>query len=223
MKYVFMTITLILMACSGHSGNDGAVGAPGTPGGAGPVGPTGPVAGSPTPPNLDSVADVIQEYNEGRVAQGQDPVVQGLTCSLYTVPNTTTQIVGAVLTGVGSWTYVGVFNDANGSSAPGISVLPAPIRGLYTSYYIVKCTGLFVAPSADWYEFDLSSDDGANLSVNGALINNDGTHGVTTKSGTRFLNRGVVGFELDYLDIGGSHALMLMSNGVSVPAANFYH
>jgi hypothetical protein len=197
----------------------------GDKGDSGSTGPTGPVAvpAPVVPPNLDSIADVMQEYNEGRVAQGQDPVTVGLACSLYTVPATTTQIVGATLTSAGSWTYSGVFNDANGNSSPGLSILPASIRSLYTSYYIIKCTGLYVAPAPGYYEFDLSSDDGANLSVNGALINNDGVHGITTKSGMKFLNRGVYSFELDYLDIGGSHALMLKSGGVPVPAANFYH
>lgn len=214
MKYLLVTILLSVTACAGSDGLNGNVGA---------IGPVGPVATLPAPPNLDSVPDVIQEYNEGRVAQGQDPVTAGLTCSLYTVPNTTTQIVGATLTSVGSWTYTGVFNDVNGSSAPGLKVLPAPIRSLYTSYYIIKCTGLYVMVAPGFAEFDLSSDDGANLSVNGALINNDGTHGITTKSATKFLNRGVYSFELDYLDVGGSHALMLLSNGIPVAAENFYH
>src|SRR5665213_3287455 len=162
MKYLLITILISLTACAGNDGVDGSNGAPG---------PAGPVTTPTPPPNLDSIADVVQEYNEGRVAVGQDPVTAGLACTLYTVPNTTTQIVGAVLTSVGSWTYTGVFNDANGSSAPGLTILPAAIRSFYTSYYVVKCTGLYVMAGPGYAEFDLSSDDGANLSVNGALIN----------------------------------------------------
>jgi len=205
---------IIISACAGSDGS---------PGSAGPTGPIGPVAQPTPPPDLDSVADVLQEYNEGRVAQGQDPVTAGLACTLYTVPNTTTQIVGAVLTTVGSWTYTGVFNVANGPSSPGVNIMPSPLQGIYTSYYVIKCTGLFVALAPGYYEFDLSSDDGANLSVNGALINNDGVHSITVKSATKFLSRGVVSFELDYFDAGGSHALMLESSGIPVAAVNFYH
>lgn len=200
-----------LTACAGPKGNDGA------PGG------VTPDTVTITPDVENSIADTVQEYNEDRVTQGQDPVTAGLSCSLYTVPNTTTQITGASLTRVGGWTYAGIFNDANGPSAPGLSVLPAPIRGVYTSYYVIKCTGVFIAPIAGWYEFELSSDDGAILSVGGSLINNDGTHGITTKSAVKFLSRGASSFELDYFDIGGSHALMLLTNGVPVSAQNFYH
>ena len=210
-KLLITIFSLTLIACAGPAGHNGVDGTPGQ------------VVAVPAPPNLDTVSAVIQEYNEGRVAQGQNPVTQGLTCTLYAVPVSTSQIVGATLTTIGSWTYLGVFNDANGPSSPGLSVLPSPLRSIYTSYYIVKCLGLFVAQAAGYYDFVLSSDDGANLSVNGALINNDGTHGITTKSAVKFLNRGAYSFELDYLDIGGSHALLLKSGGLPVSASNLYH
>ncbi len=200
------------MSCKGPTGNSGAPG---------PQGPASPTVPPPLPPTPIQVA--IGEFNDQRVAVGQDPATLGLSCSLYTVPNTTTAIIGAALTGVGSWTYNGVFDDPNVSSSPGLLVLPSAIRSLYTAYYIVKCTGLFVAGASGFYSFDLSSDDGANLYVNGLLINNDGVHGITTKSATRFINRGVVSFELDFFDAGGNHALMLYSGGAPVPVENFYH
>jgi PA14 domain len=223
MKYALVLIALTLVSCAGTSGSNGAQGAPGAMGQAGPAGQV-----TVLPPDLDTISDVIQEYNENRVAQGQDSVESGLACTLYTVPNTTTQIVGATLTTVGSWTYTGLsdgsmFNQPNGPSSPGINVLPSPLQGIYTAYYLIKCTGVYVVPESGWYEFDLASDDGANLYINGLLINNDGVHGITEKSATKFFSRGVASFELDFFDAGGDHALMLMSSGVLVPAVNFYH
>lgn len=206
----------LLVSCApGPVGNRGAVG---------PSGPQGPVAPLPPPPAApDAIQVIASEYNDNRVAQGQDPVSTGLSCTLYTVPASTTQIVGATLTTIGSWTYSGAFNDANGNSTPGLSILPTLLRPIFTSLYVVKCLGLFAVPASGFYSFDLSSDDGANLSVNGALINNDGVHAVSTKSAVKFLSRGLVSFELDYLDMGGSHALMLKSGGSVVSAEHFYH
>jgi PA14 domain len=186
-------------------------------------GPQGPTIVAPPPVAPDAIQILASEYNATRVAKGQDPVAAGLACSLYTVPNTTTQISGATLTSIGSWTYLGTFNDANGSSAPGLSVMPDTLRPVFTSYYVLKCTGLFAVASSGFYSFELSSDDGALLSVNGSLINNDGAHAVTTKTAVKYLDRGMVSFELDYFDIGGSHALILNSGGVLVNAEHFFH
>lgn len=180
-------------------------------------------APSPAPPAADPIEVLVKEYNEPRLVLGQAAVVQGLTCSLYTVPSSTTQIVGATLTSVGSWGYHGNFAIATANSAPGLSILPPAIRSVYTSWYVVKCSGLLAVTESGWYSFELSSDDGANLSVGGALINNDGIHATSTKSAAKYLSRGMVSFALDYLDAGGSHALVLKSGGVTVPAENLYH
>lgn len=175
----------------------------------------------PTTPK--SIQTVVDEYNEQRAAVGQSAIQRGLACTLYTVPNTTTQIVGASLTTVGSWGYAGDFNFANGPSSPGLSLLPLTLRSIYSSYYIIKCSGLYVNDVSGFYGFDLVSDDGANVSLNGAFLNNDGVHSVSTKSGAKYLARGVVSFQLDYLDIGGSHTLMFLSGGLPVSAEHFYH
>lgn len=214
MKYLLLiAVTLVITAC--QDGLNGSMG---------PQGPAGPPAVLPPPPAApDALQVMVSEYNEQRAAIGQELIQPGLQCTLYTVPNTTTLIVGATLTTVGSWGYLGDFNIANGPSSPGLSLLPLTLRSIYTSYYIVKCSGLYVNGASGFYGFDLSSDDGANLSLNGAFLNNDGTHGITTKSGAKYLARGVYSFQLDYLDIGGSHALILSSGGVPVSAEHFYH
>lgn len=178
---------------------------------------------SPRPMGIDPLQVVVDEYNEQRAAVGQLPIQRGLSCTLYTVPNSTTQIVGASLTSIGSWGYSGTFDVASGPSSPGLTILPQSLQLLYTSYYIVKCLGLYVNDVSGYYAFDLSSDDGANLSLNGAFLNNDGIHSVTTKSGAKYLARGVHSFQLDFMDIGGSHALMLKSGGLPVSARHFWH
>lgn len=203
-QFIILALSAILSGCAGDS-----------------IGVLNPTVAPPSAPTgLDLV---VSEYNEQRAAMGQELIQPGLACSLYTVPNTTTQIVGASLTGVGSWGYSGDFNIANGPSSPGLSLLPPTLQGIYTSYYVVKCYGLYVNAVSDFYGFNLSSDDGANLYLYNLTINNDGAHAISTKSGATFIPRGVVGFELDFFDIGGSHALMLYSGGIPVGSEHFYH
>jgi hypothetical protein len=213
MKYLIVLMFCLVAACAGPKGSSGASGPQGVPG----VVIAPPVV-APSPVDV-----LVAEYNEQRIAVGQELIEPGLQCTLYTVPNTTTAIVGATLTTVGSWAYSGDFDFANGPSSPGIGMLPPTLLSLYTSYYVIKCTGLLINPVSGFYGFELSSDDGANLSINGAFINNDGVHGIVTKSGAKYMARGVYSFELDYSDAGGSHALMLYSGSAAVPAVNFYH
>lgn len=175
----------------------------------------------PTPPNASEV--LVAEYNEQRAAVGQSLIQRGLACTLYTVPAGTSQISGATLTSVGSWGYSGVFNVDNGPSSPGVSLLPPTLQLIYTSNYIIKCSGLYVNPVSGFYGFDLTSDDGAIVNLNGTFLNNDGTHAVSTVSKAKYLARGVFSFDLSYLDIGGSHALMFKSGGAAVGAEYFYH
>lgn len=209
--FSILVLSVILFGCAGNDGRDGLDGAP------------GPTIIVPPPASPSALQTVVAEYNEQRAAVGQELIQPGLACTLYTVPNTTTAIVGAVLTTVGTWGYSGNFDFPNAGSSPGLGLLPSTLRSIYTSYYIVKCSGLYINPASGFYGFDLSSDDGANLALNGAFINNDGTHGITTKSGAKYLARGVYSFQMDYMDIGGSHALMLKSGGVAVSSEHFYH
>lgn len=212
--FSILALSVILSGCAGNDGLDGA------PGPKGPTGPTAPPVIVPMPSALDVV---VAEYNEQRAAVGQELIQQGLACTLYTVPNSTTAITGAVLTTVGTWGYAGNFNFANGNSSPGLGLLPSTLQSIYSSYYIVKCSGLFIVAASGFYGFDLSSDDGAIVALNGAFLTNDGVHAVSTVSGAKYLARGVYSFSLSYLDIGGSHALMFKSGGVAVSAEHFYH
>ncbi len=170
--------------------------------------------------DIQAVADTV---NEARVAQGQQPLGRGLSCQLFTVPTSVSGIAGASLTSLGSFTYWGDFNQPNETSLTGVNMMPQPVRSVLKQYYVMRCQGYLMVATSGWYNFELSSDDGAVLYIGGsALINNDGVHAVTTKTGMKFLSRGAHSFRLDYLDIGGSHALMLKSGGSIVPAEVFY-
>lgn len=189
----------------------------------GPSGPAGPAGSVVTSSSPTDIQNYVASINSQRQKQGQSVLVQGLTCTLYTVPTTTTLIIGATLTTVASFSYTGNFDIANQSVSTGFTVLPSALANLYQSWFIVKCTGNMVVLSADYYEFDLTSDDGANFYNSSIVVNNDGLHGAQTKSGVRFLSYGLNSIELDFLQAGGNQALQLYSGGVAVPASMFYH
>jgi hypothetical protein len=208
----------LLTACAGPKGD------PGIQGPVGNTGPQGPSAPTPTPsPTPSPVEVVVQEYNDTREAQGYERVIPGLNCVLSTVPTTATQLAGASLTTVGGFEYRGVFNEANTSVNNGLNVLPAPLKNLYKTWFVLKCSGYIVVADNKWHQFDLTSDDGAILYVDGAALNNDGMHSVQTKSSAKFLSRGVHTFELDFLQGAGMEALVLNMDGSVLPASRFYH
>jgi hypothetical protein len=188
-----------------------------------------PTAATPAPtatpdPAAAATQELVAEYNNYREALGQAPITPGLACSLYTVPTTTAAIIGATLTGVGSFLYTGAFNIANQPVTNGFPVLPPALRPIYQTWFIVKCSGLYVATTSQWYEFDTTSDDGSNLYADGALVvNNDGLHGAQKKSGARFLQANVHSFEVDFFQSSGSQALVVNVNGALLPAASLYH
>ena len=170
------------------------------------------------------VEELIEQENAYRELLGQNPLSQGLKCTLYTVPNGTSQIVGATLSKVTDFIYKGTFNQPVSSASDGLNVLPSGLRSLYTSWFVVRCTGKLVVEEANYYQLDLTSDDGANLYVGGSLlINNDGNHAPSTKSASKLLRRGVTDFRLDYMQgPAGQQALILKAGGELIPAANFY-
>ena len=190
-----------------------------------PAAPTTPVHNQPpwVDPTAAEIESVIAQTNEQRTAQGQEPLVPGLSCTLYTVPNTTTSIVSASLNRIGSWSYYGQFNVPNGPVTAALNILPSALQPVYQTWYVVKCTGVLVNLDNNWHEFGLSSDDGSNLYIDGLLINNDGLHSVATISGAKFLTYGTHSFELDFFQGGGYQALILAEDGQLMPSEGLYH
>ena len=64
-------------------------------------------------PTLTAIQQLVADQNAYRNTTGQEQLQRGLDCTLYTVPQTATAIIGATLTNVGSFGFVGVFNQPN--------------------------------------------------------------------------------------------------------------
>lgn len=231
-----------LTGCSGADGSRGATGATGAQGAQGTTGdagatgaqgatgPQGPAASTPPAPTETAVQVMVDTENQYRLSVGQEALYPGLTCNLYTVPQSTTGITAAanggtapVLTSIGAWDFTGVFNQPNGPVATGLNILPTALQGVYQSWYIVKCTGDLVVSDDNWHEFDVDSDDGSNLYVDGLLINNDGSHGAQDKSASKYLKYGFHSFELDFFQASGNEALILNEDNAVMQASGFYH
>lgn len=205
---------VVFVAFVSACGKDGLVG---------PQGPQGPVGVTPTPAPLTDIQDMVAQENDYRTEVGQSPLTAGLVCTLYTIPNTTTLYVGAVLTTIGSFTYTGVFNQANTNVSDGLNILPPGLKSVYQTWYAVKCTGSFVFADSAWHSFDISSDDGSLLKVDGAFLSNDGLHGLQTVSGSKLLKYGIHSFELDFFQGAGNEALIVNMDGSVLDNTHFYH
>ena len=210
MKKLMVVCMLFLAGCMPEKGDQGLRGQPGAPGTVVQVPPS-------------TVELIVDEYNDTRNALGQESIMPGLACSLYTVPTSATQIVGASLTGVGSFLYQGGFNQPNANVSVGLNVLPPAMSQIYKTWFVLKCSGFLVVTDNKYHRFDLSSDDGSILYIDGAALNNDGMHSITTKSSSKFLSRGVHSFELDFIQGAGNQALILNMDGSQLPVSQLYH
>lgn len=132
-----------------------------------------------------------------------------------------TQVMTYLYKGSGSET----FNQPVSPISDGMNVLPASVRSTLLDKYMLRCQGQVVIPENGNYTFTLASDDASLLYIDGSkVIDNDNNHGVTTVSGTRSLRKGVHTFRIDYAQAGGgSQALILTANGVSIPPQYFFH
>ena len=69
-------------------------------------------------------------------------------------------------------------------------------------------------PKSGNYSFYITSDDGSRLYIDGEeLINNDGPHGMVTKSGTVSLTTGLHSIRINYFDSGGGDGLAVEWSG----------
>ncbi|MCH2182936.1 MAG: PA14 domain-containing protein [Mariniblastus sp.] len=69
-------------------------------------------------------------------------------------------------------------------------------------------------PESGKYEFFTTSDDGSRLYLDGKdLVNNDGAHGMATKSGAVNLAAGFYPLRVNYFDSGGAHGLKVEWSG----------
>lgn len=209
---LFIYFIALICACTGPQGSQGIPGV------------AGPVATTPTAEPLTTIEELVNNYNMYRENNGNEPLVAGLDCTLYTVPTSTTKIVGATLTNIESFSYNGVFNQPNTPVTDGLNILPLPVQSVYQTWYIVKCTGYLFNIDDNTHSFSLSSDDGSNLYISGLLINNDGLHSITTVSAIKNLNNlQPYSFELDFMQAAGQQALILNEDGNVMNSNQFYH
>lgn len=187
-----------------------------------------------TAPAASDVQRLIDEENEYRLGLGQSALSSGLSCTVQQISSgnwlssASPGYPGSgvlVLTGA-SYAYT-LSSELNQPATSGTdSLLPSAIRPLFLGKnYKRVCTGHVVLTQDGYYSFDLNSDDGSILTVDGVqVVNNDGQHGMTLKSGVKYLRRGVRSFSLQYAQSGGGAlGLILKVDGSILPAANFLH
>jgi hypothetical protein len=74
--------------------------------------------------------------------------------------------------------------------------------------YIMRWTGFFTAAAKGQYEFSTRSDDGSRLYINGKMVvDNDGHHSPTTKSGKISLSKGVHSIVITFFEDSGGAML----------------
>jgi len=80
--------------------------------------------------------------------------------------------------------------------------------------YVARFKGRLRVPLSGKYKFYTTSDDGSMLYVNGKrVVNNDGQHGMRTRSGRMTMKKGSVIVVVDYFQRGGGKGLKVEWSG----------
>lgn len=188
---------------------------------------------APVPAETD-IQKLVDDENSYREGQGQTALTPGLSCSVQQISSggwMSTSSPGypgsgvAVLTG-SSYAFLLSTSFNEGSNNGPDTLLPAPLQPVFLNLnYKLSCSGQVVVVADGYHGFDMNSDDGSILTIDGAqVINNDGSHGMVDKVGTKFLRKGVHAFNLLYSQSGaGPHGLVLQMGGSVLPSANLFH
>lgn len=244
MKKVLL-LALLLSGCNYNRGETGAQGAPGES-----IVTTQPVyvevpaeeviEVEPTEEELlkQEIEQIVQDENGYRELLGQNLLSKGLSCSVQKVNSG--QCISSSSTAQGcnsgnvintsgntaySYLYSGQFNQPSGAGSGVNGLIPSGLRPLFVNLnFVIRCTGQIVVLESGYYSFSLDSDDGSILTVDGQqVVNNDNNHGMTLKSGVKFLRKGVRSFSLQYAQTGsGQFGLILKVNGELVNKDLFY-
>ena len=96
--------------------------------------------------------------------------------------------------------------------------------------FSLRASGYINIPADGTYTFEIESDDGSKLWVDGTLIaDNDGHHGMQTASGNIDLEAGLVSINLEYFEnLGGAGLILRWENNLGlgpeiIPAASLFH
>jgi hypothetical protein len=169
------------------------------------------------------IDEVVADKNEYRDSLGQSLLTEGLNCTVHNAasPDLDVSFGSAAY----SYTMKADFNQPAIAGNQPTSILPAELAALYVNKnFSVRCQGYIVVTESDLFSFELESDDGSRLYVNGALIiDNEGAHAMVKKAGVVALERGVHSLRIDYSQsAGGQHGLVFTSEGEVVEHAFFY-
>ncbi len=128
----------------------------------------------------------------------------------------------------GQWTEVPDFsalNAAHSGVLPSITFPP----GSALENFGVEYTGVIKVPADGVYTFYIASDDGSMLYVGDrVIIDDNGLHGATEKSGTAALSKGAHPIRIEYFQATGGSELTVMYSGPGIkkqviPAAVLFH
>ena len=103
------------------------------------------------------------------------------------------------------------------------------VPSAYTRDYVDVHTGLLRVSVSGDYELHVTSNDGSRVLLGGQeVVNNDGAHGMIERSGSRYLEAGVVEIEVQHFQGTGTAGLILKwtpPGGVKevVPVGSFSH
>ena len=171
-----------------------------------------------------SVTDIINSENSYRATVGQEPLTQGLSCTLYTVPTSTVSIQTATLTSVATFEYDGPFNQQEASVTAGLNILPSALSAVYQTWFVVKCSGDIVYSTSDYHEFTSLSDDGSLVYLDGTiLVNNDGLHSSQTVSATKYMKYGIHSIQIAFFQGGGMQQLIVLQDAGQINPTSLYH
>lgn len=186
-------------------------------------------------PTKTAIELLVEEENAYRVSIGQSPITRGIKCTVQRVSGG--QWIsssspgynagqGVIATTGTTYTFVRYdsFNRTATNDYSKNTILPEQLRSVITYNHIVKCSGFLVVLNSDYYSFDLDSDDGSILTIGGTqVVNNDGNHGMTLKSGARHLRKGIHSISLNYAQTGnGLYGFILKMNGEVLPGEHLY-
>lgn len=198
----------------------------------------------PTPPAVDieqeDIDEMIAQKNADRAILAQAPLTAGLSCTVVKVAsgqcltyhasytNGCVNNTNAIVTTGTTYTYLykGSFNQSNSGGSDPILLLPPALRSTFAgSNFKIVCTGQIVVRESNYYNFSTNSDDGSLLYVNNSLIvNNDNNHGMTLKTGSVLLYRGVQPFQVQYAQTGGgNYGLVIQAGGATIDPKYYFH
>lgn len=233
----YLSLALVLMAFNLAACGRCEQGAQGPAGPAGPAGAPAPSPGPTVTAEEQDVLNLVADENDYRESLGQTQLSNGLSCSVQQVASgqwLSSSSPGynagqGVVSGTGStytFLYKGAFNQPDTAGSNVMNVLPTALQPMFQNKnFTIRCSGYLVVTESGYYGFDLTSDDGSILTVDGSqVINNDGNHGMVQKVGSKLLRRGVRSFQLLYAQTGsGNLGLVLLSGGAAIPGARYYH